>query len=95
MPLLLDHPHIKHVSVETASDYMGLAMPLHLASSVGNLTLLTTVTSFNTPVDVTIAELRLEAFLPADADTAGRLESWGEMRRSEPPEAVAGPQRTS
>lgn len=66
---------------EPGSDYTGLAMPLHLASSAGDLTLLTTVTSFNTAVDVTIAELRLEAFLPADADTAARLESLRQARR--------------
>jgi transcriptional regulator with XRE-family HTH domain len=70
------------VPVEHSSDYMGLAMPLQLASSAGTLTLLTTLTSFSTAVDVTIAELRLEAFLPADADTAARLESLREMRRS-------------
>ena len=70
------------VPVEKSPDYMGLAMPLHITSSAGNLTLLTTVTSFNTAVDVTIAELRLEAFLSADADTAARLESLRETRRS-------------
>jgi transcriptional regulator with XRE-family HTH domain len=70
------------VPAEHSSDYTGLAMPLQLASSAGNLTLLTTVTSFSTAVDVTIAELRLEAFLPADTDTAARLESLRQTRRS-------------
>jgi hypothetical protein len=38
-----------------------------------------------TAVDVTVAELRLEAFLPADADTASRLESWQRCNdRSDP-----------
>jgi transcriptional regulator with XRE-family HTH domain len=73
--------YVGQVPAEPGSDYTGLAMPLHLASSAGDLTLLTTVTSFNTAVDVTIAELRLEAFLPADADTAARLESLREARR--------------
>ncbi len=75
---------------EPGSDYMGLAMPLHLTSSAGNLKLLTTVTSFATAVDVTIAELRLEAFLPADAETATRLESLRASRRSSPPVALPG-----
>ena len=35
--------------------------------------LLTTLTHFGTAVDVTIAELRLEAFLPADEATAAIL----------------------
>lgn len=76
--------YVDQVPVEPGSDYMGLAMPLHLASSAGDLTLLTTVTSFNTAADVTIAELRLEAFLPADADTAARLDSLQQKRRSAP-----------
>ena len=48
-------------------------MPLHLRSPVGELRLITTVTTFATAVDVTIAELKLEAFLPADAATATLL----------------------
>jgi len=28
---------------------------------------------FGTPIDVTLAELAVEAFFPADADTAARL----------------------
>jgi hypothetical protein len=34
------------------------------------LRLITTITSFATAVDVTVAELYLEAFLPADEPTA-------------------------
>ena len=71
--------------VKPSSDYMGLATPLHLTSSAGDLKLLMTVTSFNTAIDVTIAELRLEAFVPADANTAARLESLQTSRRSNPP----------
>jgi transcriptional regulator with XRE-family HTH domain len=39
------------------------------------LHLLTTLAHFGTAVDVTVAELRLEAFLPADAETAEILGS--------------------
>jgi transcriptional regulator with XRE-family HTH domain len=76
--------------VKPSSDYMGLAVPLHLASSAGDLKLLMTVTSFNTAVDVTIAELRLEAFVPADANTAARLQSLQTSRRANPPPAPPG-----
>jgi hypothetical protein len=41
-------------------------VPLRLRSPDGELRLLTTLTHFGTAVDVTVAELRLEAFLPAD-----------------------------
>jgi hypothetical protein len=34
---------------------------------------MTTITSFATAVDVTISELKLEAFLPADQATAAAL----------------------
>jgi len=53
--------------------YLGFAVPLRLRSSDGELRLLTTLTHFGTAVDVTIAELRLEAFLPADEATAAIL----------------------
>ena len=49
---------------------LGFAVPLRLRSSRGELSLMTTVTTFATAVDVTLAELKLEAFLPADPQTA-------------------------
>lgn len=39
----------------------------------GELTLLSTVATFGTPLDVTVAELVVESFFPADEDTAARL----------------------
>jgi hypothetical protein len=39
--------------------------------------LITTLTSFATAVDVTLAELHLEAFLPADEATAEMLRGRG------------------
>jgi hypothetical protein len=58
---------------EPAPDHLGFAVPLRLRSPAGELALLTTLTHFGTAVDVTVAELRLEAFLPADAATAALL----------------------
>jgi transcriptional regulator with XRE-family HTH domain len=57
-------------AVELADDHLGFAVPLDLRSSKGDLRLMTTATTFATAVDVTIAELKLEAFLPADPATA-------------------------
>ena len=51
-------------------DVLGFAVPLELASADGDLRLITTLTSFATAADVTLAELPLEAFLPADEPTA-------------------------
>jgi hypothetical protein len=53
--------------------HLGFAVPLELRTPHGELRLMTTITSFATAVDVTISELKLEAFLPADRATAGTL----------------------
>lgn len=59
-------------------DVLGFAVPLELASADGDLRLITTLTSFATAADVTLAELTLEAFLPADESTAEVLRRrWG------------------
>lgn len=60
------------------ADVLGFAVPLELASADGDLQLITTITSFATATDVTLAELHLEAFLPADEGTAEVLRRrWG------------------
>jgi hypothetical protein len=59
----------------TGPGHVGFAVPLRLRSDHGELHLLSTLTHFGTALDVTLAELRLEAFLPADAATAEILGS--------------------
>ncbi len=63
-------------------DYAGFAVPLRLRSDLGELRLLTTIAHFGTALDVAVAELRLEAFLPADAETAGILAETFQTRRA-------------
>ncbi|MET7301688.1 helix-turn-helix transcriptional regulator [Embleya sp. NPDC005575] len=60
---------------ELGPDHLGFAVPLRLRDpdGSGELRLLTTLTSFATATDVTLAELHLEAFLPADEATATAL----------------------
>jgi transcriptional regulator with XRE-family HTH domain len=57
--------------------HLGFAVPLRLRAHDPDdgreLTLITTLTHFGTAVDVTLAELRLEAFLPADEATSAIL----------------------
>ena len=53
--------------------HLGFAVPLELRTPYGELRLMTTITSFATAVDVTISELKLEAFLPGDQATATAL----------------------
>ncbi len=58
----------------TASeDAVGIAVPLRLVTAAGVLSLLSTTTVFGTPIDVTLSELALETFFPADDVTAPRL----------------------
>jgi hypothetical protein len=61
-------------AVTPGPDHLGFAVPLRLRCDAGELHLVTTLTSFATAVDVTVAELQLEAFLPADDATARILE---------------------
>ncbi|RFU20212.1 helix-turn-helix domain-containing protein [Geodermatophilus marinus] len=63
----------------------GIAVPLRLAHGDDVLSLLSTVTTFGTAVDLTAAELSVEAFLPADARTAELLR--GRSSRSARPAA--------
>ena len=69
--------------LEPSSGQLGFAVPLRLRSSYGELRLMTTVTTFATAVDVTLAELKLEAFLPADEATAEALRA-AEIRVCQP-----------
>lgn len=64
-------------------DFAGLVVPLRLMTEEGVLTLFSTTTVFGTPVDVTLSELAIEAFFPADAPTAAILQRLA-GRRPEP-----------
>lgn len=49
--------------------------PLELDSAVGRLSLISTTTVFGAPGDITVSELAIETFFPADEATAQRLRS--------------------
>ena len=79
-------PHEQHMAMlaelesylphppSVGTDHFGFAVPLRLQSSLGELSLITAITTVATAVQVTISELRLETFLPADSRTAKALE---------------------
>jgi len=50
-----------------------VVVPLRLRTQGGVLSFLSTVTVFGTPIEITLAELTLEAFYPADPETAAAL----------------------
>jgi transcriptional regulator with XRE-family HTH domain len=63
-----------------ARDYAGMVVPFELLTEAGVLAFFSTVTVFGTPVDVTLSELALECFYPADAATAEILQRMAGMR---------------
>ena len=58
---------------EPRGDALGVVVPLQLVMEDGVLSFFTTTTVFGTPIDVSLSELAIEAFFPADAETAERL----------------------
>ncbi|MFN7023425.1 MAG: helix-turn-helix domain-containing protein [Pseudorhizobium sp.] len=55
------------------ADNSGVFVPLKLVTDLGLLSLISTTTIFGTPRDVTLSEIALEAFFPADTETAAIL----------------------
>lgn len=51
-----------------------IAVPLRILLGGRELAFISTVTMFGTPLDVTVAELTIETFLPADAATSAALQ---------------------
>jgi transcriptional regulator with XRE-family HTH domain len=47
----------------------GMVVPLRIASPAGELSFISTITVFGTPIDVTLSEIAIESFFPADART--------------------------
>lgn len=56
-----------------APEPMGVIVPLQLQTPLGVLSFLSTTTIFGTPIDVTLSEIALETFFPADDATAAAL----------------------
>jgi len=54
-------------------DFSGVVVPLQLRTETGVLSFISTTTIFGSPVDVTLQELAVESFFPADAATAQAL----------------------
>ncbi len=54
-------------------EYAGVVVPVQFVTDAGVLSFFSTTTIFGTPVDVTLSELAIESFFPADAATAKKL----------------------
>jgi hypothetical protein len=56
-----------------ASNASAIAVPLRLKTPDGTLSFISATMVFGTPLDVTMSELAIETFLPADEATAAAL----------------------
>jgi len=57
-----------------------VATPMLVESRLGPLALITMIATFGTALDITLAELALETFLPADAETLATLNRYAAER---------------
>lgn len=67
------YPAPKETARARESETPAIAVPLILRTRQGDLSFISTVTVFGTPVDVTLSELAIESFFPADRRTAEAL----------------------
>jgi transcriptional regulator with XRE-family HTH domain len=64
-------PGVANASNEAITHH--IAVPLRVRTALGELAFYSTTTVFGTPVDITLSELAIEAFFPADPQTAQAL----------------------
>jgi hypothetical protein len=55
-----------------------VVVPFQFITEQGILSFFSTTTIFGTPVDITLSELAIESFFPADAATAAALRRFGD-----------------
>jgi MmyB-like transcription regulator ligand binding domain len=79
-PLLIDllreiggYPTPTGKLVPTSALEYAVVVPFKINSKAGPLSFFSTTTVFGTPVDVTLSELALELFFPADDETAATV----------------------
>lgn len=70
---LSGYPHPEHADRAVAPQYGGIVVPVRLQTDQGVLSFISTTTVFGTAVDVTLDELAIESFFPADQATAEAL----------------------
>jgi hypothetical protein len=71
---LCDYPGPQEAGSAEPAQAAGVAVPLRLWTGGGTLSFISTTTVFGSPVDITLSELALETFFPADDATAQALQ---------------------
>ena len=70
---LANYPAPSHDGSAPFTPTAAIVVPLVLDTPLGQLSLISTMTVFGTPVEITLSELALETFFPADEQTAAAL----------------------
>jgi transcriptional regulator with XRE-family HTH domain len=70
---LVDYPDVIVEPLPEETPGADIVLPLRLRDGDSELAFLSTISTFGTPLDITLAELSIEAFYPANALTATRL----------------------
>lgn len=68
------YPNVRALGPPGPPRPASVVIPVRLRHPLGELSMFTTIATFGTPVDVTVAEMAIETFFPADAETARRLQ---------------------
>lgn len=63
-------PNAKHPDARSNISLAGIAIPFQLMTGEGLLSFLSMTTVFGTPIDISLSELAIESFFPADPATA-------------------------
>jgi transcriptional regulator with XRE-family HTH domain len=82
---LNDYPTPAQRTTSATSPLRDVAVPLLLETEHGVLSFIGITTIFGSPVDITLSELAIEAFLPADTSTADALRA---LATAQPPGAA-------
>jgi transcriptional regulator with XRE-family HTH domain len=86
------HGYPSPTDVQPASpasgDFGGVVVPLQIRMDGRILSFFTTTTVFGTPVDITLSELAIESFFPADPATSDLLRAAAATRGSAPTRAA-------
>lgn len=70
-----EEPSASAPAASEEAEVFPFALPMRIEHGSRVLSFISTATTFNTPMDVTVSELAIETFLPADPETAAALRS--------------------
>ncbi len=70
---LASYSTVEDASPPDPAETSEILVPLRLRGAQGELAFVSTISTFGTSVDITLAELSIEAFYPANAETANLL----------------------